>query len=55
MRTQGKATFCVVARNPNGKQEWHTLGGTDLYNVAEARELQQEKIKAIKIGASRNV
>ena len=54
MRPTGKRVFCVVTRDPNGKQVWHTLGGTDLYNVAEAREAAREIIKAIKIGGNRD-
>ena len=46
--------FCVVARDPNSKQIWHTIGGTDLYSVAEAREAARQAIKAIKTGGSRD-
>jgi integrase len=53
VRTQGRATFCVVTRDPNGKQVWETLGGTDLLVVAEARERAREAIKNIKSGGNR--
>ena len=33
---------------------WHTIGGTDLYTVAEAREAARDAIKAIKTGGNRN-
>ncbi|MEZ0281592.1 tyrosine-type recombinase/integrase, partial [Methyloceanibacter sp.] len=54
VRPTGKRVFCVVARDPRGKQVWHTIGGTDLYNVAEAREAAREVIKAIKTGGNRD-
>ena len=54
VRPTGRRVFCVVARDPNGKQVWHTIGGTDLYNVAEAREAAREAIKAIKTGGNRD-
>ena len=54
VRPTGKRVFCVVARDPNGKQVWHTIGGADLYNVAEAREAARDAIKAIKTGGNRN-
>jgi integrase len=54
VRPTGKRVFCIVARDPRGKQVWHTIGGTDLYNVAEAREAAREAIKAIKLGGIRN-
>ncbi len=54
VRPTGKRVFCVVARDPRGKQVWHTIGGTDLFNVAEAREAAREVIKAIKTGGNRD-
>ena len=54
VRPTGRRVFCVVARDPNGKQVWHTIGGTDLYNVAEARNAARDAIKAIKTGGNRN-
>ena len=50
----GKRVFCVVARDPNGKQVWHTIGGSEIYSVAEAREAARDAIKAIKTGGNRN-
>ena len=46
--------FCVVARDPRGKQVWHTIGGTDSYDVAKARDAARETIRAIKTGGNRN-
>jgi integrase len=54
VRSTGKRVFCVVTRDPRGKQVWHTIGGTDLYNVAEAREAARAAIKAIKLGGNRD-
>ncbi len=54
VRPTGRRVFCVVARDPNGKQVWQTIGGTDLYNVAEAREAARDAIKAIKTGGNRD-
>src|SRR5687767_9133781 len=54
VRSTGKRVFCVVTRDPRGKQVWHTIGGTDLYNIAEARDAARDAIKAIKLGGNRN-
>ena len=54
VRPTGRRVFCVVARDPNGKQVWHTLGDGSVYNVAEARAAAREAIKAIKTGTSRS-
>ena len=52
--TGRRPVFCVVARDPNGKQVWHTIGGTDLYSVAEARDAARDAIRAIKTGGNRS-
>jgi len=49
----GAKSFVTVARDPRGKQVWHTIGSTDLYKVEEARELARAAMKAIKSGESR--
>ena len=54
VRPTGKRVFCVVARDPRGKQVWHTIGGTDSYDVAKARDVARETIKAIKTGGNRD-
>jgi integrase len=51
--TTGATSYAVVARDPDGKQIWHTIGSTTLHTIAEARELAREAIKAIKTGAPR--
>src|SRR5262249_30485979 len=50
---RGPKTFYAVARDPRGKQVWHCIGSTSLYNVEESRELARAAIKAIKAGESR--
>jgi integrase len=50
---KGVKTFVAVSRDPQGKQVWHTIGGTDLYKVEEARELARAAIKAIRAGNDR--
>lgn len=49
MPTGGKS-FLALARDPNGKQVWATIGATDLYKIEQARELAREAIKRIKAG-----
>jgi integrase len=48
----GTKKFLVIARNPNGKQKWITLGGADVYSIEEAREKAREAIKATREGKS---
>ena len=54
VRPTGAKTFVAVARDPNGKQVWHTIGAATLYTVAEARVKARETIKAIKSGSNRD-
>jgi integrase len=49
----GAKSFAAVARDPHGRQVWHTVGSTSLYNIEEARELARAAIKAIKAGEDR--
>src|SRR5262245_30504285 len=49
----GAKSFVAVARDPRGKQVWHTIGSTDLHKLDEARELARAAMKAIKAGESR--
>jgi integrase len=49
----GAKTFVAVARDPRGRQVWHTIGSTELYKLDDARELAREAIKAIKLGTDR--
>lgn len=46
----GGKSFVALARDPNGKQVWATIGATDLYEIEKARELAREAIKRIRAG-----
>jgi len=47
---KGAKSFVAVARAPNGKQIWATIGGADVLTIAEAREKARECIRRIKAG-----
>src|SRR6476659_5496514 len=49
----GAKSFVAVARDPRGKQIWHTIGCADLHKLDEARELARTAMKAIKGGEDR--
>jgi integrase len=49
----GAKSFAAVARDPSGKQVWHTIGSASLYKIDDARELARTAIKAIKAGEDR--
>jgi Arm DNA-binding domain len=49
----GGKSFVAVARDPRGKQVWHTIGSTQLHKLDDARELARAAMKAIKTGESR--
>jgi hypothetical protein len=34
----GSKSFVALARDPNGKQVWATIGATDLYEIDKSRE-----------------
>jgi len=44
----GAKTFAVVARDPRGKQVWHTIGSAELHKLDDAREFARVALKAIK-------
>ena len=46
----GTKTFVAVTRDPYGTQVWHTIGGTDLLTIHDAREEARAIIKRIKRG-----
>ena len=54
VRPTGRRVFCAVARDPNGKQLWHTIGDTSTHSVEQAREEAREQIRAIKTGGNRD-
>ncbi len=47
---KGAKSYVAVARTPGGKQIWTTLGSTDHYSIAEAREQAREQIRRVKTG-----
>lgn len=46
----GSKTFAAVARDPNGKQVWATIGATDHLDIEAARDAAREAIRRIKQG-----
>src|SRR4051812_27760120 len=51
VQPSGAKSYCAVARDPvSGRQVWATIGGCDLFGIAEARETGREAIKRIKAG-----
>src|SRR4030095_14600786 len=46
----GAKSFVALARDPDGKQVWATLGSTDLLTIDQAREEARTAIKRIKAG-----
>jgi integrase len=42
--------FAAVARDPDGKQIWTTVGTTDAMGIEQARELAREAIRRIRAG-----
>jgi integrase len=49
----GTKSFCVITRNPDGKQVFHTVGQFPILKIVEAREEAREAIKRIKVGKDR--
>jgi integrase len=50
IHASGSKVFVAVARDPNGKQIWHTIGNADVLKIDEARDQAREAIKRIKAG-----
>jgi integrase len=46
----GANVFVAVARDPHGKQVWHTIGSADVLQISEARERARKAIRRIKDG-----
>lgn len=46
----GPNVYAVVARDPYGKQIWHTVGAANVIEIAEARDKARTTIKRIKAG-----
>ncbi len=47
---KGAKSYVAVARDPDAKQVWATIGSTDHYSIDEAREKAREAIKRVKAG-----
>ena len=52
VHNSGRRVFCVVARDPNGKQKWITIGDDTTHTIDAARKIAREKITAIKTGSN---
>jgi integrase len=50
VRPTGTKVFCAVARAPGGKQVWSTIGPSNIYSVAEARQRAKDAIRCIREG-----
>src|SRR5262245_43849090 len=46
----GSKTFVATTRDPNGKQVWATIGGTDLWTIDDSRDEARAIIKRIAKG-----
>jgi integrase len=46
----GQKTFAAIARDPDGKQVWVTLGATDLMKIDDARDRAREIINRVRAG-----
>jgi integrase len=50
VQPSGQKSFVTVARDPNGKQIWSTIGATDLLSIDEARGKAREAISRVHAG-----
>jgi len=50
VQPSGAKVFVIVARDPNGKQVWVTIGAVDVMPVGEARERAREAIRRVRSG-----
>jgi integrase len=53
VQPSGAKSYVAVARDPNGRQVWHTIGSATLFDIDVAREHARAAIVAIKNGAER--
>jgi integrase len=51
VQPSGAKAFVVVARDPRGKQIWHTIGTPNIFTLDAARDAARVSMKAIKEGA----
>ncbi len=50
VQPSGAKAFVTVARDPQGKQVWATIGATDVIDIAEARERARAAISRVRAG-----
>jgi integrase len=50
VQPSGAKAFVVVARDPRGKQIWHTIGTPNIFTLDAARDAARASMKAIKEG-----
>ena len=50
IQPSGVKSFVTVARDPDGKQIWTTIGATDVVTIAEARDKAREAIGRVRDG-----
>jgi integrase len=50
IQASGAKSFVAVARDPGGRQIWHTIGTADVLKIDEARDKAREAIKRIRAG-----
>ena len=50
VQPSGAKAYVAVARDPRGKQIWHTVGSSNVFTLEEAREAARASMKAIKGG-----
>ena len=50
VQPSGAKAFVAVARDPRGKQVWHTIGSPSLFTLDDAREAARTSMRAIKEG-----
>jgi integrase len=50
VQPSGAKAFVAVARDPRGKQIWHTIGSPNLFTVEDARAAARASMRAIKEG-----
>jgi integrase len=50
VHASGARAYVAVARDPNGKQVWHTVGAADVLKIEEARDKARRAIKRIRSG-----
>jgi integrase len=50
VQPNGQKAFAAVARDPDGKQHWTTLGNADILKIEDAREQAKAAIKRVRAG-----